>query len=235
MPTARRQRTLMSIPTPRLAAWYDAGTLALVDTNAVPAWEDTTRLSAGVVQGTGANQPIYKHNGTDDINGLPVVQFDGTDDDLRSAVVPVLFSEWSIFAVFRPDTTTVSQAIFGMGAGTTFRRLSPQLNTTWVLYYADNSTDNPAVAIFTNGVPCLLSLVSNRNFFKIYVNGVLRRTVAARGAMSSALIPTFSIGSTGNQDRFKSQLAELRIYRGALPDGQRQAEELRLNTKYALF
>lgn len=226
----------MSNPTPRMAAWYDAGTLALADTNAVPAWEDTTRLSAGVTQGTGANQPTYKNNVTDNINGLPVVQFDGTNDDLRSTIIPNLSIGWSIFAVFRIDTSGGSQAIFGMGAGTTFRRLSPQLNTTWVLYYIEAVTDNSGVGIMANATTYLLSIVSDRNQVKIYVNGVLRRSVALRGgALSSAPIPTFAIGSTGNQDFLKSQLAELKIYRGAMAESQRQAEELRLNAKYALF
>ena len=238
MPTARRQRTLMVNPTPRLIAWYDAGTLALADTNAVPAWEDTTRLSTGVAQGTGANQPLYKHNGTDDINGLPVVEFDGTNDVLSTAIPFNLGNAFTIFMVARSDTSLNGRGYFTLKNATS-RGICLQLNGTGFLYYENGATIYNAfnAGYISNSTPFLLTLVKKGAVVKTYTNGVLRRTDIGQPEIGSAGGATFFIGAgaNGTSEYMTKHIAELRFYHGAMSDAQRQSEELKLNTKYALF
>jgi len=235
MPTARRQRTLMASPTPRLAAWYDAGTLALSDTNAVAAWEDTSRLSSGVAQATGANQPLYKNNGTDNINSLPVVEFDGTNDTLTSSIAPTFRSAFTIFVVARSDTTLLNRPFFGVGNSNPLRVCALEQHGTGLLYYEDAT--NPFNAFnagyLTANTPYLISLVKNKTSVKTYVNGVLKRTDVGRPAIAS--FANIAIGSEGTGSFYSKHLAELRIYSGAMSDAQRQAIERELNVKYALF
>lgn len=236
MPTARRQRTLMASPTPRLVAWYDAGTLALSDTNAVAAWEDTTRLSTGVAQGTGANQPIYKHNGTDDINGLPVVEFDGTDDKLSSAVLPPLGGSHTVFVVARSDTAAASGTFYGFG-GSPARDLSFGLTGAspgLIVYDTSSAIINDAGSNYVPSTPYLATLVKDRTTVRVYVNGVLKKTVVT-GRARINLAGTFYIGAQNASLPYKKHIVEIKMYAGAMSDAQRQAEEARLNAKYALF
>lgn len=238
MPTARRQRTLMSSPTPRLAAWYDAGTLALADTNAVAAWEDTSRLSSGVSQGTGTKQPIYKNNGTDNINSLPVVEFDGTDDVLSTTIPFPMGNAFTIFMVARSDTSLTSKGYFTLKTASS-RGMSFQLNGTGFLYYENGTSIYNAfnAGYISNSTPFLLTLVKKGTSVKTYINGVLKRTDVGHPEIASAGGASFFIGagSNGTGEFITKHISELKLFRGAMSDAQRQAEELKFNTKYALF
>lgn len=240
MPTSRRQRRLMANPTPRLIAWYGAGTLALSDTNAVSAWEDTTRLSTGVSQATGANQPTYKNNGTDNINGLPVVTFDGTNDVLGSVIPVQLKYSFTLFLVFRPDTSVNGRGMVTMKSTLSSRGMSLQISGTGLAYYENGTALYNAfnAGYLTNGVPALITIRKQRTETRTYVNGVLKRTDASPPLMTDPNPGSsffLGAGSNGSAEFFNKDIAEVRVYDGAMSDAQRQAEELRLNTKYALF
>lgn len=222
-------------PALRLVAWYDAGTLALADGAAVSAWEDITRMSAGVAQGTGANQPIYKNNGTDNINSLPVVEFDGTNDVLSSAIAPTIRQSMTVFVVARSDTTVTSRALFSLGIGNPNRTCSLQVNGTGFLYYENGATTYNAfnAGYISNLTPYLVVIVKDRARVRTYVNGALRRSDIGQAALNQ--FSTLVLGSEGAGAYYNKHLAELRFYAGAMTDAERQAEEGRLNAKYALY
>lgn len=62
-----------------LVAWWKADTIVQSDNTAVTSWADSSGLSNTLSQGTGGNQPKFRTNIQ---NGLPAVQFDGTNDFL---------------------------------------------------------------------------------------------------------------------------------------------------------
>jgi hypothetical protein len=86
--------------------WYKADAIVgLSDGQAVSSWVNS---GSGVAasNGTGAEQPLYKTNIQ---NGLPVVRFDGVDDDLTTAGANIPAAA-SFFLVFKtPGDTTADQ------------------------------------------------------------------------------------------------------------------------------
>lgn len=63
-----------------LKVWLKADAITgLADGEAVASWADSSGNGKSAANATGAEQPTYQ---TGEINGLPVVRFDGTDDDL---------------------------------------------------------------------------------------------------------------------------------------------------------
>jgi len=66
------------IPTTDLYQWLKADAIeGLADGDPVSSWLDSSGNNKDATQGTGTNQPSYQ---TNEINGLPVVRFDGTDN-----------------------------------------------------------------------------------------------------------------------------------------------------------
>ena len=66
-----------------LQAHYDATAITgLSDGDPVAQWDDESGNGRHITQGTAANRPTYQ---TGEINGLPVVRFDGTNDRLTFA------------------------------------------------------------------------------------------------------------------------------------------------------
>lgn len=82
-----------------LRAWYkaDAGTSSVVDGTGLSAWNDQSGSGANLAQGTGGKQPLYKAAIQ---NGLPIVRFDGTDDDM-AATIASLSQPITVFAVVK--------------------------------------------------------------------------------------------------------------------------------------
>lgn len=76
-----------------LVCFYDARRLNLSDGDPVATWQDASGNGNDVTQGTGANQPTYRGPGSASaINGVPTVEFDGSNDVLTSTSFG---SEWS--------------------------------------------------------------------------------------------------------------------------------------------
>ncbi len=60
--------------------WLDAARLGLADNTAVSSWTDFSGNNNHATQATGSQQPLYK---TAQINGVPAIDFDGTNDYLQ--------------------------------------------------------------------------------------------------------------------------------------------------------
>ena len=62
---------------PNLQLWLDATRIDQADNTAVASWKDQSGKGYDATQSTTAARPTYR---TNQLNGLPVVRFDGTDD-----------------------------------------------------------------------------------------------------------------------------------------------------------
>lgn len=62
-----------------LTAWYKADSLSLNDGDGVGSWTDSSGNGHTVAQLTGTRQPTFE---TNELNGLPVLRYDGTNDIL---------------------------------------------------------------------------------------------------------------------------------------------------------
>jgi hypothetical protein len=65
-----------------LEMWLKADAISASDGDPVATWEDSHTSNKDATQGTGGSQPTYQ---TNEVNGLPIVRFDGTDDVLNVA------------------------------------------------------------------------------------------------------------------------------------------------------
>ncbi len=77
-----------------LVLWLkgDVGTSTTTDNTSLSDWQDQSGNGNDVSQGTGASQPTFKNNATNNINYNPVVDFDGTDDFISTTSTDLLLN-----------------------------------------------------------------------------------------------------------------------------------------------
>ncbi len=93
-----------------LRIWLKADAITgLVNNDPVATWTDSSGNGFNVTQATGSKKPLYK---TSILNGLPVVRFDGTDDELGTGTLwgTVVNSTISIYTVIALISVTSSAA-----------------------------------------------------------------------------------------------------------------------------
>ncbi len=86
---------------PNLHTWWRADSLALADNAAVASWADSGPNGFTLSQATSGSRPTYQ---TNEINGLPVVRFDGVNDALTSAA-PGNLAAQTVIAVVKASAT----------------------------------------------------------------------------------------------------------------------------------
>lgn len=102
---------------PGLIAWHDASDAATITSSggAVSQWDDKSGRGNHLAQATAANQPT---TGTLTINGLNVIDFDGTNDFLASSATPTTVTDqWAIAMVWSADTAPQNKAPLMIGSG----------------------------------------------------------------------------------------------------------------------
>jgi hypothetical protein len=102
-----------------LAAHYDASDLSTISLsgNQVTQWNDKSGNGRHATQGTSTQRPL---SGTRTINGLNVLDFDGTDDHLRNDALASLFSGsnsfiFTAFYVRQSDVLNNNNSNWGFG------------------------------------------------------------------------------------------------------------------------
>jgi hypothetical protein len=95
-----------------LQTWLKADAISASDGDPVATWEDSHTSNNDATQGTGGSQPTYQ---TNEINGLPVVRFDGTDDFMTVAGVTNNDATRTVFCVYRIVTAVSLRMVFGWG------------------------------------------------------------------------------------------------------------------------
>jgi hypothetical protein len=95
---------------PNLVAWWDLSTQGTPDGTAISSVADGSGSGNTLVQGTGANQPLFK---TGIQNGLGMGLFDGVDDYMTSGLTAAP-TNVTILAIVRPITSfAASPAMLG--------------------------------------------------------------------------------------------------------------------------
>jgi hypothetical protein len=224
--------------------WLDASDASTITSSGSPATVSQWASKAGgynAVQATGANQPT---TGTETINGLNAIDFDGTNDSLSVANFDMTGGQkWTIAAVFTASS----------GGGQMFAEHTTNANDFPGAWFILRQTDN-TVFIYKQGTS------STRNAFlptatltttaKVVVathDGTLSTNETTghldgdsagtrpfnNNTNSNNLDNTLYVGARSGSSLFlNGQIAELIIITSVLTTGERQILESYLKTKW---
>lgn len=218
-----------------LKLWLKADAITgLVDTDPVTTWPDSSGLGNDAGQATAAFKPTYQ---TNELNGKPVVRFDGTDDELETITITTFpIKRGSIFIVVNnitPSATNQAMLATYNGADPDWEWSSASLNG--YIWY-----DGVGGLALDSGVDVaagwnFLSLIRAANTtLGFWLNGTAKAgaTIADNQPVSNpVVIGGLSLVAT---EHFNGDIAEVIIYDSALSTEDREAVEAYLATKYGL-
>jgi hypothetical protein len=217
-----------------LVLWLDADAIdGLNDGDPVTTWEDQSSEGNDATQATGSAKPTYQ---TNELNGKPIVRFDGTDDALDGAR-PVS-STGTMFIVAKQasavSSTTKTLVSLDDGLHSQIFTDSDSHASAWN-YYADNAD---GIIANIGGAAADWSIIvvkwSDNANIAFYVDGA---TGPADDPFNDSITAAdvYRLGldhddsTPGDFD-----VAEMLIYDTALSDGDREDVEDYLTTKYDL-
>jgi hypothetical protein len=213
-----------------LRVWLKADALALVDNSPVSFWPDLSGSGNDVAQATGMKQPTFRAN---QLNGRPVVRFDGIDDTMFKTALAgfVCTHGHSVFAVLCPTSTSA----FRMAVVTKF-----QCNEL-----RQNNGGGRAQWMIPSGFFQVDSLSSLVGLWKVWagtyevaaqrielnINGVKQGNATDAGPLA---VGDLYLGSRTDTLFWIGDFAEVLVYDAWLSSPERQRVENYLIAKYAL-
>ena len=116
------------------AAWW-AGDLSLSDGAEVASWSDITGNGREMTQSDATRRPLFRAS-VADMSGAPGVEFDGSNDYLRTATWTGLAQPFTYVLVFRVRSTQTAQIVYmdSASAGTEAPFFKPSNSTGWAVY-----------------------------------------------------------------------------------------------------
>jgi len=244
--------TYSAAPTNGMLLWLRADAGVTQTGNKTSAWTSQGGNATTANQTVAGSQPAYVANA---LNGKPVIRFDGVDDCLNFAGVPVNgLTGMTIFMVAAnrsaqaPSTHADASAIFwtesGGSWGTVY--LSPYQAS---VRYRFGTTQNQSAAYPTctrstsnggliGGNFSISSVTHNGTSESLFVNGVAAFNQTGKLATIAACGSNGYLGrgnaSTANSTQYfyDGDIAEVIVYNRAVSDTERQTVEAYLNNKY---
>ncbi len=146
--------------------WLKADDISAADGSVVASWPDASGNNNDAAQSTSGREPLYFS--TSSINTMPVVRFDGTDDEMTIADVDILDNSpgLSLFSVLRPAN------LDGSPRGILGKRISSGDNLnysyTWFFFTSDalygdivtfNDRYNTGATTYSNATNYLLTMI----------------------------------------------------------------------------
>ena len=213
-----------------LRMWLNADSLALADDSPVDTWADFSGNGNDVIQNTGMKRPTFK---TGQLNGQPVVRFDGIDDTLFK-LIPANFActeGHTVIAVLNPTTGTgYGMAVVTNYQGNEMRQTGaggvPEWMTPSGFQQVVGSANLEGLWKVWTGSYAVAS-----QLLELFVNGVSQGTQNDPGPLA---VGDIYIGSRTDTYHWLGDIAEVLVYDAALSPTDRQNIESYLLSKYAL-
>lgn len=217
-----------------LVAWWKADALELDDSDPVGTWPDSGPRGLDLTQGTGSRMPTFVEN---ELNGLPVVRFDG-GDILSTAATYEPGDVFTLFAVVKVTTGGTVRSIIDRDRNTSPRifqfRWDDGAAELISFRTGGNDTNGEAMSLNTWAV---ISAVRRPTQLQVFVDGSSAGATSAASPNVVASMAThvggFDNGGTITPN-FIGDMAELIIYQGAFIDTHRMAMEAYLADKWGL-
>ena len=198
------------------------------DGDSVSQWTDSNALG-NATQGTGGNQPIYK---TNQINSLPCVRFDGSDDWMSADNTSTATTQ-TRFIVAKATNTPVSQYLLDQGTGNRMAMYTTSSGIIQAQSHASTvSTANTWDADMTQWH--IYAVQFNSTASKIWIDTTSRKlgsTGASSVANSTLWLGRYGGSNTGNWD---GDIAEIITYSTVLSEADMRGVMTYLADKYGI-
>lgn len=207
---------------PGLLLWLDAGRITgLNDGDSVSQWNDVSGNANHWSQATVSKQPTYE---TNELNGGPIVRFDGVDDMLEHAGLD-FGSSYTLFAVFAYQGTSNGPIFYGSGSGYDFWNIS-----AFYEYFANSNRDE-ALSSDLSSVGTYISVNYQRQSLR--KNGAALSLSGSNYAGDNNRIKL--CGRASGVAHPTVDIAEIIVSTHSLNTNLREKTEAYLNAKYAIY
>jgi len=216
-----------------LIVWLDASQISGLNNNdPVTTWTDLSGNGNNATQATGSQKPTYK---TSELNGRPVVLFDGVDDKLATAAFSsALAQPASIYTVVSWTVTgaTFQDPIDGIASGQRMV-IAFEVATQKFIMFAGSAVTFGGVASAGASFH-LLNAIYNGASSSGFINGVNQPGLSSNPGTEGITGVLLGDAPLGGQ-AFSGRIAEVLVYSGAHSATQRQSIESYLNSKWAIY
>ncbi|QKG78782.1 hypothetical protein [Tenuifilum thalassicum] len=226
---------------PKNVIWFDASALGLNDNDPVATWTDMSGNGNDGVQLTASAQPIYR---TGQINGMPAVIFDGTDDYIPFDGSTIVNSDYTVIVVTQRRSNRYRRVIIGGSTSASNQNLHVywENSTNFRAHHYGNDLSTPMIPVTqpdSGGTDpnvygifsTLLSSGDATDNRRNYQNNTLLGTRTNSTKLSS--YNGAAIARYGALNEYHDiDVAELIIFSNALSDAQLQIVHQYLNVKY---
>jgi len=217
-----------------LTAWYKADSISGSDGDSVGSWTDSSANSNTVAQLTSARQPSLQ---TDELNGYPVLRFDGTNDILSDGDISDLdvgTGDIWMACVFKSTDDSAVQNIFEKGATSFGLRVLANGN----LQICMGSTTNAAVqnsGNWSRTAFVLMTASRNSNTNTGFINGSAADSTSLTDNNSISNSDVLDIGSRAiGAGAMTGDIAEILLGGGTISEKELRTVEGYLADKYGL-
>ena len=214
-----------------LKLWLKADAIVgLSDGDPVTTWADSSGEGRDAAQATASKKPTYQ---TAELNGKPVVRFDGVDDVLTFSIVAL--TDFSLFCVFYiPTVADYAGPIDWREFGISGFKLISNVNTDWrplLSKYDGAAETSNQMGPTAYPPPYGFAIESWLSTPAYYENGSLQAISAGSAGWGNA----GGAIAYSSFDYMAGDIAEIIVYDTALSAGNRVSVEDYLNNKYAIY
>jgi hypothetical protein len=218
-----------------LTAWYKADSISGSDGDAVSSWSDSSGNSNTASQATASRQPTLQ---TNELNGLSVVRFDGSNDILSDgdiAALDVGTGDIWMAAVFKSTDDSAAQNYFEKGATSFGLRTTAagilQMNLGGTSNIPTQSAGNWSRTDYVLVTASRVSSTCNG-----FINGTASTTTGTTNTGSISNSDVFDIGARASSGAgaMTGDIAEILVGGATLTDTNRQLIEGYLAHRYGL-
>ena len=221
--------------------YSNSGTTLATNNDDVEEWHDVSGNGNDAIETTGAFQPTYQ---TNQVNGFPVLDFDGNNDRILSSGVSTN-SEATVIALIKVETPTNNNdgIIHAAPSGQSF---STSANNKSIGMWYETATGEPwGRGVQSNNssrsIPSVTS-ISTGSYYVItndydgsditqYINGATAGSISYNGTLKDW--SEFGVGRQGNES-FNGDIAEIIAYTVTLNDAQLIIVQNYLKAKYGI-
>jgi hypothetical protein len=215
------------------AAWYDAADASTItaSSGAVSQWSDKSGNGKHLAQNTAANRPT---TGSRTLNGLNVIDFDGTSDQLTNSVFSVNTLNVSIFSVQQHDVTNVQyMTAWAIARATPAEGQLLHASSGSYFSLGNRLPENNAVFYQENTkVECLSYVKTGDMSQQAWTNGVV--IGQNNTAVTTYDTQNLALGSRFSANYLNGMISEFIVIPGAVSTSDRQKLEGYLAHKWGL-